>query len=402
MTLPVNQIICGAAEEVLKTLPDGSVNCCISSPPYWALRDYGIAGQLGLEPTFEEYIDKLCNIYDEVKRVLRPDGTCWVNLGDTYSQGDNPSNRTGLSTSRIKPKGNVNFNINVQQSIEQKSLCLIPQRFAIEMVRRGWILRNVIIWHKPNPMPSSAKDRFTVDFEQVYFFVKNNNVLWHYRPADGKVSDRQPDYKNGIEGLDWQWGTRKGKPVKLSSWQGFKYFFEPQYEAMNYPERKYNPNTSNHKTSKLDNRITGGLHDGREQYGNPALGRNKRTVWTIPTEAFSEAHFATFPRALVEPMILAGCPEFVCKKCGKARVKIVETSGGMIGKDMNIRKRGIINGDDLTKSPSIDKKASDGTYKKEFKGYTDCGCNAGWRPGVCLDMFRRLGHGRFSSRPVAA
>ena len=147
MTLPLNTIVCGKAEDVLKTLPDESVNCCISSPPYWALRDYSVEGQLGLEPTFEEYIDKLCGIYDEVKRVLRKDGTCWVNLGDTYNNvpaGKNPGgfqgkamrNNPAYDTAQTRQKRNIKYPI--------KSLCLIPQRFAIEMVNPNWVIREDI------------------------------------------------------------------------------------------------------------------------------------------------------------------------------------------------------------------------------------------------------------------
>ena len=123
--LPINQIICGDCLEVLKTLPDESVSCCISSPPYWSLRDYGVDGQLGLEKTFEEYIDKLCTIYDEVKRVLRKDGTCWVNLGDTY--GTHTGKRTGQFGTDIDSDINSIFTKNRQpQTVPEKSLCLIP------------------------------------------------------------------------------------------------------------------------------------------------------------------------------------------------------------------------------------------------------------------------------------
>ena len=163
-----NQIIEGNSLTVLKTLPDESVNCCVTSPPYWSLRDYGVEGQLGLEKTFEEYITKLCNIFDQVKRVLRKDGTCWVNLGDTYNASGG-CGWTGLESKNWEQKAKPH-NIKTYPA---KSLCLIPQRFAIEMVNRGWICRNTIIWHKPNCMPSSAKDRFTVDFEYLYFFVKS-------------------------------------------------------------------------------------------------------------------------------------------------------------------------------------------------------------------------------------
>jgi site-specific DNA-methyltransferase (adenine-specific) len=298
--LPINKIICGAAEDVLKTFPDESINCCISSPPYWALRDYGIDGQLGLEPTFEEYIDKLCNIYDEVKRVLRPDGTCWVNLGDTYaahkdckSVGQTIARGTSREKTHCIDKGKSasrNSKMLKKMGMPDKSLCLIPQRFAIEMVNRGWILRNTIIWHKPNPMPSSAKDRFTVDFEYVYFFTKSNTTLYWVRP-DGKMVSKQPDYKAGIEGLDWKWGVRKGKRVKLSLWQGRDYWFEPQYEAHTDPKgslerSKYVGHTDNGKRLSRKDQYR------PDAYTFNPLGRNKRTVWTIPTQPFPQAHFA--------------------------------------------------------------------------------------------------------------
>ncbi len=179
--MKTNIILNGDALKHLKGLPEKSINMCMTSPPYWALRDYGVEGQLGLESTFEEYINKLCNIFDEVKRVLRKDGTCWVNIGDTYwggGQGGNdyPGKQVVPSSGYgHKAKGN---------SYKSKSLVMIPFRFAIEMVNRGWILRNTIIWHKRNCMPSSVKDRFTVDFEYIFFFSKKKKYYFEtqYEP----------------------------------------------------------------------------------------------------------------------------------------------------------------------------------------------------------------------------
>jgi site-specific DNA-methyltransferase (adenine-specific) len=241
----IDQIICGSNIDILKTLPDESVNCCITSPPYWALRDYGVDGQLGLEPTFQEYLDKLIAIFDEVKRVLRKDGTCWVVLGDTYSGGVNSNDSKKVYGAKtLKPIKAIGF--------QCKSLLQIPSRFAIMMTDHGWILRNEIIWYKPNAMPSSVKDRFTVDFEKVFFFVKNK-----------------------------------------------KYWFEQQLEKLIYKPHK--PNNKKADLSRLD------LLEDRI-WGNPQ-GRNKRCVWQIPTKPFKEAHFAVFPPTLVVPMIKAGCPE---------------------------------------------------------------------------------------------
>ncbi len=327
--------------EAAKVFPDGYFNCCISSPPYWALRDYGVDGQLGLEKTFEEYIDKLCTIYDEVKRVLRDDGTCWVNLGDTYGKSASTITNTGFGEVKNQP--------GLRIGGIDKCLMLIPQRFAIEMVNRGWILRNVIIWHKPNPMPSSAKDRFTVDFEYVYFFVKSK-----------------------------------------------RYWFEPQYEPYLTESNADRPRMgqgSNTKYQQKRKEHKAGVRDwqkGMNERGKDAiikvnpLGRNKRTVWTIPTQPYPEAHFATFPEKLVEPMIKAGCPGFVCTKCGKAREKIYDL------KYVQPKTRGST---EISRLKDQEGYRPNKVYSTEhhFKGYTDCGCNAEFRPGIVMDIFAGSG-----------
>ena len=250
-----NTIIQGDCLEVLKTLPSESIDCVITSPPYWALRDYGVEGQLGLEPTFQEYVNKLCDIFDEVKRVLKKSGTCWVNMGDTYNAGGNyrkdGSSGRGYKYNRVE-FGRVQ-NDKKAQGISEKCLCQIPSRFAIEMSNRGWILRNEIIWHKPNCMPSSVKDRFTVDFEKVFFFVKNK-----------------------------------------------KYWFETQLEPISK-----NTHTTKENFDKRQDFIS---KKQKSFHVVKSVGRNKRAVWTITTKPFKEAHFATYPEKLIEPMVKAGCP----------------------------------------------------------------------------------------------
>ncbi|KKM05541.1 hypothetical protein LCGC14_1753070, partial [marine sediment metagenome] len=231
--------------------------------------------------------------------------------------------------------------------IPDKSLCLIPQRFAIEMVNRGWILRNTIIWHKPNPMPSSAKDRFTVDFEYIYFFVKQK-----------------------------------------------RYWFEPQYE----PQLKTRQAGTQNQKQKGKNEHGVKGWERTECFFN-SLGRNKRTVWKIPTQAFPEAHFATYPEKLVEPMVKSGCPEFICTKCGKARGKIYEPTmkiersqtydGKQQGQDKQFSHKRI---QMLVKAGREAGLPHDNTVvPKEFKGYTDCGCGEGWRHGIVLDPFAGSG-----------
>ncbi|KKL53588.1 hypothetical protein LCGC14_2273980, partial [marine sediment metagenome] len=170
-------ILHGESLEILKTLPNESIDCVVTSPPYWGLRDYGVENQLGLEKNLKEYLNKLCDIFDEVKRVLKQTGTCWVNLGDTYNSS--PAGGIGYNAKVGATKNGVqSTNKGLQKNISEKCLCQIPSRFAIEMTDRGWILRNEIIWHKPNCMPSSINDRFTVDFEKLFFFVKNKKYYF--------------------------------------------------------------------------------------------------------------------------------------------------------------------------------------------------------------------------------
>ncbi len=225
-------------------------------------------GSLGLEPTFELYIKHLCDIFDEVKRVLRNDGTCWVNLGDTYN-GNKSGNTNGIYKDKIdKTKSWANsdsFN-KIEQNLPSKSLCLIPFRFAIEMVNRGWICRNVIIWHKPNCMPSSVKDRFTVDFEYLFFLTKNK-----------------------------------------------KYYFEQQFEnlAENTLKRTKYSNSLQNKMASKQYSINLESYDKYADKVQKGIlnGRNKRAVWTIPTKPFSGSHFAVYPPELIRTCIQAGCPK---------------------------------------------------------------------------------------------
>jgi DNA modification methylase len=321
-------------------------------------------GSLGLEPTFELYIKHLCDIFDEVKRVLRKDGTCWVNIGDSYATS--PAGNKTIENNPMFEKGGCYRLDNYRRDLKKdfnivpaKSLCDIPHRFSIEMTNRGWIKRNTIIWHKPNCMPSSANDRFTLDFEYLFFFTKNNKAIFWTNEKTLECVSKKPLGAKGIEGKDWEWqetqnwkeeenagyeigatdphraasigglklGTKhkkSGKLKKVSLWTGHDYWFEQQFEAwtdtnINDTKRagKYIQYGGKHKDSKDNKGVV---------VGDPKQGRNKRCVWVITTQPFPEAHFAVYPEGLIEIPIKAGCPEFVCKKCGKARVKILEPS----------------------------------------------------------------------------
>lgn len=256
----VNRIYQGDALTILKTFPPESVEMVITSPPYWGLRDYGIKGQIGLEPTYDEYLQKLIIVFDEVKRVLKNQGTCWINLGDTYSGSNNGANDY-TTTNRNKPntykkiyKGQKPGKTN----LPDKSLCVIPFRFAILMVQRGWILRNDIIWQKPNAMPSSVEDRFTVDYEHLFFFVKSKKYYFKQQFEDA-VNPSDNIYRREL---------RKKRNYNLKT-----------------------PYKNNFPSPKYENK------------------RNKRCVWRIPTKPFPEAHFAVYPVELCRVPIESGSPE---------------------------------------------------------------------------------------------
>jgi DNA modification methylase len=258
----------------LKQFPDASIDCVVTSPPYWALRDYQDERQLGLEPTPKEYLSKLLQIFDEVYRILKPTGTCWVNLGDTYAGSgkgaggfSEKSTLGSFSSENVKyrrlSKESWNFSKKpkINENIKSKSLCLIPERFAIGMIERGWILRNQIIWNKPNAMPSSAKDRFTVDFEKIFFFTKNK-----------------------------------------------KYYFKQQLES--YSEKRKPHIDKINDSSKIKEYMNKNLMSKRKEINFYTQGgRNKRTVWQINTKPFKDSHFAVFPPEIPETCIKAGCPE---------------------------------------------------------------------------------------------
>lgn len=262
----LNRIVCVDALKGLKQLADNSVDCIVTSPPYWALRDYKVNGQIGMEKCYEQYIAKLVEIFSEAGRVLKMEGTLWVNINDTYSG----SGKGAWGIDKMNPKArNITDKVTPNRlhiDIPNKSLIGIPQRFSLAMIENGWILRNTIIWKKPNAMPESVKDRFTNDFEYLYFFTKSPNYYF----------DRQfEDFQNStIERAE-----RKASSVKMD---------KGAYKGINTEKQK---------------KYYARLLDG--QYA----GRNKRTTWEIATKSFRGAHFAIFPEDLIETPIKAGCPE---------------------------------------------------------------------------------------------
>jgi DNA modification methylase len=253
---------------VLRELPSESIDWVVTSPPYWRLRDYGANGQIGLEATYHEYVNNLCNVFDEVKRVLTPQGTCWINMGDVYiAAADNCTGRDPKAESQTT-------------ALLPKCLAQLPSRFAIAMCRRGWILRNEIIWHKPNAMPSSVRDRFTVDFEKLFFFPKSKR---YWFDAD---SVREPHGKDARLA-----GLRRARE--------FGYGGKGTYQDS--CRKKYTCQNSVAVDEKVNRRV--GI------LATVVKWRNKRCVWSIPTQSFFGNHYAVYPEKLVEIPIQAGCPE---------------------------------------------------------------------------------------------
>jgi len=257
------KILQGSCLDKLKELPKKSINTCITSPPYWGLRDYGEGEQLGLEDTPEKFVENLVKVFREVKRVLRDDGTVWLNLGDSYSSGGRNSQTTptlrkkGQDEASGKQKYLNNFAVRPPaiKGIKPKDLIGIPWRVAFALQQDGWYLRQDIIWHKPNPMPESVKDRCTKAHE--YIFLLSKNPKYYFNNEAIKEDAKFPDSPN---------------------------------------------------TPKSIKAVDGVYSKNLQKIGaNPK--RNKRSVWTITTKPFKGAHFATFPMDLIEPCVLAGCPE---------------------------------------------------------------------------------------------
>lgn len=286
------QIICGDALTELKKLPDESVQMCCTSPPYWWLRDYGIAGQLGLEKSSEEYAARMVEVFREVKRVLRDDGTLWLNLGDSYT-GGNPGRNPG------RPKQQTNRGSNGEQrrtktgpGLKPKDLIGIPWRVAFALQADGWWLRRDIIWHKPNAMPESVTDRPAVAHEYMFLLAKSENYYFDNEAIKEPASDAMLlEMEQGYDGLGLK--DYGAAAVQNPSSVKTRIIANARKRADQFGGNKHNGETSKHSD--------GSVYTGR-------ITVNKRTVWTVPTAPFNGEHFATFPPNLIKPCILAGCP----------------------------------------------------------------------------------------------
>jgi site-specific DNA-methyltransferase (adenine-specific) len=261
--IKINKIYNEPCLETLKKMSDKSIDCVITSPPYWQLRDYGYDGQWGLEPTFQEYLEHLWQMMDEIYRVLKDEGTCWINLGDTYARGTRAKYAHSNQSLRSKHEHLIEPNTKPNYEGLDKCLLLIPHRFAIGCIDRGWIVRNDIIWAKRNGMPESVIDRFTKKHEYIFFMVKSEKYYFNLDAIRGKH-----------------------KEVSIN---------RNKYKLSSYNEE----NASRNREMKA-----GELLNDK--------GKNPGSVtdfWDITTKSSSTKHYASYNIDLIKKPILAGCPE---------------------------------------------------------------------------------------------
>lgn len=410
----LNKITQGHTVPLMRKLPDDSVDCSVTSPPYWAARIYGVEyqiysddpncpghewihykqkgrdggsnqpkrqikgvgnfqnfdetrpafckhcyswyGELGNEPHFYLFIKHVADIYDEVKRVLKPTGTCWINITDAYfGSGGTFTSKIAAHELMIKWMKKYGYWEEYSRTLKysksgyrSKSMCMIPSRLAQELINRGWIVRNEILWVKPNQMPESCKDRLTRKYETVIFLTKSEQ---YYFDLDAV---RQPLAESSIA------RDKRGRIPK----EGSKYY-------RNIDDQ----NISNYTTNR----------------GCNPLGKNPGNVWDISTKGYSGDHFAAFSVDLLEIPIRAGCPEYVCKRCGKPREKIIEKIRKTRDNPTKAAKKLSFIGHG-TGSSTLG-KAKDGTALvsktviKSIKWLPSCNCDAGFTAGIVFDPF---------------
>lgn len=270
--MKVNHVYCGNSLEVLKSFPNKSIDCCVTSPPYYALRDYNKWGQIGIEKTLDEYIERLLNVFSELHRVLKDSGTFWLNLGDTYSYAsrDASSHKTksviqlGNIGSYLDKNSSQDINLKIS-NLKPKDLMGIPWTVALNLRDKlGFYLRQDIIWAKPNPMPESVKDRCTKSHEYIFLLSKSKKYYFNSDAIKEKANSKSALCYNSQFNTGMKDIIVAGRLNQQSNTAGFKKF-------------------------------TG--------------YRNKSDVWTVNVKGCKGTHFATFPTELIKPCILAGCPE---------------------------------------------------------------------------------------------
>ena len=321
-------LLVGDCLESLRAMPDQSVHTCVTSPPYFGLRDYGMDGQIGLENTPDAFVARLVEVFREVRRVLRDDGTLWLNLGDSYAANRGyqvPSTKGGPKHGPGQAAGGKAS--VVPDGLKPKDLIGIPWRVAFALQEDGWYLRQEIVWSKPNPMPESVRDRCTKAHEQIFLLSKSPRYYF----------DSEAIKEPGVIPA----GTKGAKGSAERAAQKGVNSRPPEYK----------------------------VYDGM---------RNKRSVWTVTTKPFKGAHFATFPPDLIEPCVLAGAPERCCAKCGAPWERQVERTAMVIDRSKRTHSKG--------------QTRASGTMLEPARSVTlgfapTCGCDAPSVGGTVLDPF---------------
>ncbi len=308
-------IIQGDALQRLKVLPDASVQTCITSPPYWGLRDYKVRGQIGLEPRIELYLAHIVEVFREVRRVLKPDGTLWLNIGDSFYNGDKGGHHRAVVGKQATNRGTVRgmtVNRLWQPGLKPKDLCMIPARVALALQADGWYLRSEIVWHKTNPMPESCKDRPTKSHEYLYLLTKSPRYYCNMDAIKEKATGNAHDRARRERPDKWPnaWSAEPGRHDGIGNGRFTAKQGRIGREGPN--SRMHQDRDPSHPTARKQRKASepGSGVKYNTSFDAAVVGtvefRNKRTVWTVPTAPFKGAHFATFPPKLIEPCVLAG------------------------------------------------------------------------------------------------
>lgn len=383
VSVTTHTILNGDVRDCLRTLPDNSVQCVVTSPPYYGLRNYGVEGQIGLEETPEQFVAVMVEVFREVRRVLREDGTLWLNFGDSYSGsgcGSNDHREDGASISKNDQKYQGQ-RPGIITGLKPKDMIGIPWRVAFALQADGWYLRSDIIWAKRNCMPESVTDRPTKAHEYIFLLTKSPKYFYD---ADAIREPASKSYQNDSRPANIL-RQRVNKHSKYPNEGQFKkqdLTGNPTYKGFNERYRKGIQDFRAHRrpNGKEINRAKG-IPD--PDY----LTRNKRTVWWINPQPRPDLHFATFPDELAETCIKAGTSEYgCCPECGAPYQRIVEAKGGKIGGSWHPHENDGVTGQKGFKD--------DGTYRREFKGWQpSCKCKDAGEPVPCVVLDPFMGSG---------
>lgn len=318
----------GEARRVLAALPERSVQTVVTSPPYWGLRDYDSPDQIGLEPSPEFYTEAIVSVFAAVRRVLRDDGTVWLNLGDSYS-GAGYSNHDGTGGAQRSDGGKQRHLLTSMTGLKAKDLCMIPARVALALQSDGWYLRSDVVWAKPNCMPESVTDRPTQAHEHVFLLSKRSTYFYDAEAVrEAFETTTMPGSR--IQTTE-HYGAENGGNTGLTGHlaevkERLRDERRPQVEALDGMEPEAARGPDGRRQTHVEARE--GSHQHRDGERWPHAGRNMRNVWTIATESTPDAHFATFPRELARRCIAAGTSEHgACPACGSPWRRVIERTG---------------------------------------------------------------------------